>query len=258
HWNLPGNFKNASTTPCDTCSDNPYVNSDLLANQATSAWWVSGGTPKTYTASIGMNLHFSNGQDVSIATLGQFHMWRPQAKISPSTTSVGVYFGNLLTFAEPPTDGITFYHTITIPAGFSGSTIWVQVDSNPVRQLQDSSSTWHIFTEKNSGPYLDTADPYPPEDFVGTDPVDSPGLQLPSSYLRGGAADTMEMWMMFQPVGGHRVPLRAVNWFWNGSATNGPSGWGFSNGDNSHNPTDFETETYPTWNDNVLDAQYEP
>jgi hypothetical protein len=73
-------------------------------------------------------------------------------------------------------------------------------------------------------------------------------------------SENFETWLMFTPDGGHPVPLRAVNWFWSGSATNGPDGWGLSSSsdNHSHNPTDFETETYPFWKDNVTHFYWQP
>jgi hypothetical protein len=259
HWNLPGNYFNAETNLCPTCSTDPFVNPNLLACNTTTAWWVSGGTPAEYVSSIGMNLQFPNGQNASIAALGKFNMFRPQAKISPATTSVNVLDGNNLVFSSPTyDDGITFFHTINIPARFSGSIIWVQVASSLVYNLQDTNSIWHVFTPNGASPYGDYPIPYEAFDDTGTNAVDSPGLLLLPHYIRGVASGNFEMWMMFLPAGGHQVPLRAVNWSWSGSATNGPSGWGLQSGNNSPNPSDFETEDYPLWNSSAKDAQFIP
>ena len=118
------------------------------------------------------------------------------------------------------------------------------------RQWQDANSVWHISTHDTSGPYLDTDDPY------GID-EDSPGTSL-GNELRVSVNETFQTTLMFQPTGGHRVPLMSVDWFWNGSATNGPNGWGLSSGDNSHNPLGSPTETYPAWTENIKPLKYIP
>jgi hypothetical protein len=54
------------------------------------------------------------------------------------------------------------------------------------------------------------------------------------------------------------VPLRAVNWSWSGTATNGSSGWTLLSGTNSINPPDFDVQQYPFWNSNVKDDLFIP
>jgi len=59
--------------------------------------------------------------------------------------------------------------------------------------------------------------------------------------------------MMFTPDGGHRVPLRAVDWHWGGSATNYPdySGDHWSGGGSGGVDSNDETEDYPSWKDTM-------
>lgn len=258
-WALGGTFVNDHTQPYPNGSDNYFMNPDKLTNPATYAWWVSGGMPKQYEARLGEGLTFANGQYVVVTGNGLFNMFRPQAKVTTQTTSVNVNSSRgylALVFADSSARGITFYHTINT-FGFSGSILWAQVVSSPVYQLQDTSSTWHLVTPNGPAPYGD--DPIPYQGFYGPDPYDAPNLGLPSSgYMRAGASSSFEMWMMFQPPGGIWVPLRVVNWSWSGSATNGPSGWGLQSGNNSPNPTDFDTETYPVWNSHFSNSQWIP
>jgi hypothetical protein len=150
---------------------------------------------------------------------------------------------------------MTFYNTISIPADFSGTRLWVQVGTSRVRQLQDANLAWHVDTQLGPPPYGDTPIPYV---VIGTTPVDSPGLPLPGGYVRGKAANTFEMWMMFQPPNGQWVPLRAVNWSWSGVATNGPTGWGVESGTNSVDPPDSETEDYPIWKSEIRNREWIP
>jgi hypothetical protein len=67
------------------------------------------------------------------------------------------------------------------------------------------------------------------------------------------------MWMMFRPTNGMRVPIRAVDWMWSGSATNFLLiNWQKLSGTNSVNPADYETEIYPVWKSNVTNAHINP
>ena len=116
--------------------------------------------------------------------------------------------------------------------------------------------------QTGEGPYLDTTYPYIKTNEDGL--VDTSGLELPNGneYVQGQQSDIFEMWMMFQPSNGIPVPLRAVNWFWSGSATNvifggGPAvDWSLESGTNSVNPQGSDTEIFPVWNSNLTNAQW--
>ena len=276
-WTLGGTFFNAQTNAVlgvtwPTCSTVPYVDSSLLRSNQTTAWWVSGGagdntdpnTPAVYTVSLSCTLLFTNGNpQQQFAPQGQFNMYRPQAKITTSTTSVNVLVvrgQTQLIFATPSNPGITFSNIIVYPTNFPGETTWVQVDLSTAAQCQDTNSTNHITVQNGPNPYLDSTWPY--STFLNGNPVDSPADRLdnlPSKYVKLTDSDSFEMWMLFQPnVPGHLVPLRAVNWSWCGSATNSPSGWGFQTGTNSVNPPDFNVEIYPLWKSNVTNFTWQP
>jgi hypothetical protein len=251
-WTVPGFAISNYVTAADSSSAMVVTNFPLN-NSNVVFYWVDGGV-KQVQCTATVNRKPVTGQ-------ATFNVLRPAAKISPWTTSVNVnstmgYVG--LVFDTATDDGITFSNTMTIPAGFSGSNLWIQVCCYRVRQLQDTNLIWHIETENGPSPYGDTPIPY--RAFFDGIPIDSPNLPLPSgfTYVRGGAANNFEMWMMFQPTGGIMVPLRAVNWSWSGSATNGPSGWGLESGTNSVNLTDFDTETYPMSNSDIQNRQWIP
>ena len=268
HWSLPGNFFNAEMKHYTNGSLDPFVNSDTLTHEvATNNWWVSGSPPDGYIVSVGMNVLFPNGQNASIAALGKFSMFRPTATMTTVTTSVNVSIEDangvlhwILSFADPnpfhsPRAGITYNYSFD-PGSFSSSVHLLQVILNTSRQIQDSNSVWHQYKHNPSSlasPYLDTSDPYAIDE-------DSPTINLPESYLRANGSDEFETWLMFQPIGGHRVPLRAVNWSWSGAATNGPDGWKLTSSPDDHtqNPTSFESETYPAWTDNVTNYIIDP
>jgi hypothetical protein len=75
HWSLPGNYVNEAYQYSDSCMSY-RKNTDLLASNTTSCWYVRDF--QAGTASVGMNLHFPNGQYASVAALGKFDMHRPQ------------------------------------------------------------------------------------------------------------------------------------------------------------------------------------
>ena len=266
-WTLAGNYYNDGTNSVPgvswfTCSTNYFVNSTLLTSNSTTAWWVSGGTdsPDSYPVKLDEGLFFSNGQHIVLNEEGTIKMWRPRGRISPLTTSVVIYQGRLK-FTDPinQREGITFYNTISIPVGFSGIRKWVQVASSRVRTLEDVNSVVHRETQTGAAPYGDTPIPYNSFDATGTIPGDSPQtVSLSGGYVRAEASNSFEMWMMFEPPGGMWVPLRAVNWSWIGSATNGPDGWAVESGTNSIDPHDFETEEYPAWKSNIRNREWIP
>jgi hypothetical protein len=263
-WNFGGNFYNDGTNTVPgiswpTCSIDYFVNSNMLTNEPTIAWWVSGGleSPAPYSVTLEKGLTFANGRHFLLPKEGAIHMWRPKRKISPLTTSVVVY-QDILDFGDPVhgNEGITFYNTINIPTGFSGTKKWVQVGSSRVRTLEDVNSVVHRETQNGAAPYGDTPIPY---EVTGAIPDDSPHtLTLTSAYVRAEASNSFEMWMMFEPPGGVWVPLRAVSWSWSGSAINGPGGWALESGSNTVDPPDFETENYPIWKSNIRDHQWIP
>jgi hypothetical protein len=208
-------------------------------------------------------LTFNNGQYVVALAKGEFHMYRPEAKISPITSSVGVYGDVILAFGDPnvPLQGITFWNTITIPPGFSGDPRWVQTFSSEDRSLQENNGTWHYDVFEGPGPWVDTGTPDYPVFLPGTTtPADSPLLGFGPAYSVATAADSAEMWMMFQPPGGMWVPLRAVQWHWNGAACKGANGhWALcGNPDHSTNLSDFDTEDYPVWKSNAKNSHWNP
>jgi hypothetical protein len=279
-WTLSGKYFNAHTNavsgvPSGVCSPVPYVDKNLLASNNTTAWWVSGGSsantnpniPTIYLAFISWNLQFTNGNATDAGlTVGQFNMYRPQATISASTTSVAVQFsdGHLkLIFADSTNNyGITFSNTVTTPDEFPGDVAWIQVDLATAYSAIDSNSNIHTEFELGDSPYLDTETPY--NAFSGTNPIDGPWIALDgvlANYQTVNAEDNFQMTMLFRPSpsgNNHWVPLSAVNWFWRGVATNGPNGWGLKSGTNSIDPKGFDSETYPFWKSNVTNSVWVP
>jgi hypothetical protein len=225
-------------------------------------WWVSGGfnPPTSYAAALTATLELTNGQLATVAGLGEITMARPQAKITAITASVNLITTNgetdLVFGASSNQDGILFSNTIALPSGFSGTVEWAQVDFAPFGALLDGSGISHRSKQNGPGPYLDTTFPY--TKFRGNAPVDSPSVRLDDLNKLESDSDDFEMLMMFQPPGGHLVPLRAVDWSWLGRAINRTNGWVLVAGTNSVNPQDFDTEEYPFWMSNVTNYQWIP
>ena len=80
-------------------------------------------------------------------------------------------------------------------------------------------------------------------------------LGVGAKRSENAVSNSFTMWLLFLPSGPNtiQVPLRAVNWYWEGSATNGPSGWVIESGTVSHSidPASYPTEQYPYWTDNI-------
>jgi hypothetical protein len=272
-WTLDGHFFNAQTNFCPTGSMDPYVIPGLLTSNETTAWWVSGGpdanTPATYTASASFILNFQNGQSsIPLSVDGTFHMYRPTATISPVTSTVNLEYLTLETVTPEPylifgdyfsgsgIPGIVFLNTINYPTKFHGSIEWIQVVLNQEVNLLDIWGTNHTLVHANSTPpYLDTSDPY--ETFYDVDiPDDSPGQVMGSDIIQADLSESFEMTMMFNPPGGGvRVPIRAVDWSWNGLGTVESGG---ATGSGSPDGPDLPTEKYPQWNSNVGDTTWNP
>jgi len=79
HWTLPLKFVNQPYQYSDACASY-QLNTDLLTNNPTWCWYVNlpGGR-----VSMWQNLHFSNGQYVSIAAAGSFTIYRPRIWLAP-------------------------------------------------------------------------------------------------------------------------------------------------------------------------------
>jgi hypothetical protein len=256
-WTVPGYAISNYVVAPDTTS--AFVATNFATNNLSAVfYWVDGGSNRAVQCSATIN-----GQTVMGNAL--FTVLRPTAKITPQTASVEVetlnghsalIFGNF-----PSLDGIIFSNTITMPTNFNGAIEWVQVDSAPISEL-DSDSTNFYFREVGQAPYLDTSFPY--AQFLSGNPVDIPGSDLTgftSQYVKLVQSDTMTMTLLFTPTNGIPVPLRSVNWYWSGTATNDPSGtngWGLENGTNTVNPPDTNTEIYPIWNSNITNRMWSP
>jgi hypothetical protein len=127
-WTLQGTYFNDESSAVPgvtppTCSYVPYVNSSMLASNATTAWWVSGGfsPPIIYTASVTCDLIFTNGSaKQTVNGSGLFTMFRPQATVTTKTGVIGLdnnYFALTNYTTTNIVGGVTNYVTGDAPAG---------------------------------------------------------------------------------------------------------------------------------------------
>jgi hypothetical protein len=265
-WKFYGNYYNQHLYRCDDCSEDYKRAAYLLSTESPIIWWVSGSFdfPASYPVELKENLTFENGQTATVWAYGGIQMYRPKGKISALTTKVSVVPGangdvlGFIDLASNPRHGINFYFTLDIPPGFSGEDKWIQVDYEPVAKLIDNNLVTHVEVMNGPAPYGDYPIPWELRD--NGVPEDEPHLELRDDCTRAEASDTFSMWMMFEPPGGKRVPLRVIeNWYWHGVATNGPGGWVLASSpdDHSTNPEDKETQDYPQWNSSAKKYHWE-
>jgi hypothetical protein len=84
--------------------------------------------------------------------------------------------------------------------------------------------------------------------------IDSPNTgpnsgDLPTTFKVYSANDEFNMWLMFKPdIGAHSVPLKMVDWKWNGYGVLSGAQWILTSNPNpDSNPVALETLVYPSW-----------
>jgi len=149
-----------------------------------------------------------------------------------------------------------------VPPGFTGSAVWSQIFTSYEKKITDNKGQVHTAVQDCVCPLEDAA-PYGPH-LTGTanfTPVDSPGVPL-LSYLFDAVSvnHTFKMTMLFQPANGIAVPLMAVDWQWQASATNANNlGWQIVGQPINGNPSVSPTTIFPQWNCKInLDPNWNP
>jgi hypothetical protein len=271
-WTVPGYALTNWYTSSDRETTNGYpIPLSATNGQTVRFFWVNGSTninaPLSYTVHASATV---NGFPVTgVAT---FNVVKPMARIFAQTSvvalgwninasSYGLFFGTNLGQA-----GITFSNTAKLPPGTNynhgdmssllccwqvidppyESEQYFLIDTNaPIVATNIVGIPIEIST--NDGLTLDGTSPY---GFVSY-PIanDSPGVRTDMPYEVGASmSQYSRMWLMFKPDGGNFVPVRAVDWFCSGSATNRGSGWVLTSRNWSVNPQDIDPGTsYPTW-----------
>ncbi|HSK74310.1 MAG TPA: hypothetical protein VK892_21605, partial [Pyrinomonadaceae bacterium] len=160
-----------------------------------------------------------------------------------------------LVFGNSNTDGITFSRSITFPTNFTGTTQWVQIANQSIRNL-----VFNGVTQMSENPPSGLDGCYPYTTVNNPSAYDSPnigftGTVTPTSTVSMVTDDNFTMWLMFKPFAAEAiwVPLKKVNWFWNAQATYNTGSWTYSGNSPTTNPVFENTTDFPTWTSVVAD-----
>lgn len=265
HWNLPGKFVNEAYSYSGSCTSY-RVNSALLditgnGTPGTSCWYVNqpGGT-----VGVNANLHFSNGQYVSVAANGDFTVYRPTI-VGHEQVSSGVVELNTnglptvkLGMYKIDTDFIHWTTDVGLDARFSGGLFyvplvnWESMWNGPYSLafpcLDQNNSTsgqywldniacgvWPVNPD-NGGNYTTCARiPFSDgPDIVGNF----------CSYVQ--LTPTFKTYLCFQPNGGIPVTLESTVWSEHGRADLINGVWTLTTGYVT-GPSFSDDDTFPVW-----------
>ena len=165
-WTVPGNPIANYVANTTQGMVTPLTN---LTNSAIDFYWVSGGDGRQVQYSVSVN-----GQPFTARAT--FNVKRPTASVTSTTGIVEVSSANgslELHYGRPGTQGIVWNAAATLPQGFNGTFVWVQIAHPNRRRRLTTTGTWERAVQAG----LDGGFPYP----VGN--VDSPGTALNSNYL---------------------------------------------------------------------------
>jgi hypothetical protein len=242
HWTLPEKYVNEPYDYSDTCYTY-HQNADLLWNNPTWCWYVNqpGGR-----VSMWQNVHFSNGQYVSLAAEGSFTVYRPT--VNPPILH-GPYAAsaddNMLSLADnamwfdvrinskyPGSFGLSqlvnFYaQTCLLPPDFFlpyGTYPWAGF------WLDGSHEYYSGFSDKDSANSIN----------------DSPGVPL--IILWANYNGHWKDYVRFAPVGGIAVTLGRLDWNWAAACIipNPLVGWVITS-DGEDGPTLHDDDSFPLW-----------
>jgi hypothetical protein len=264
HWHLPGKFVNKETNYSDSATCTTYVRDDALlslwgANSDTSCWFVNkpGGM-----ASVVINLHFSNGQYVSVAAMGKFDIVRPTIWLEPlsndwqnhyytiTTNVVGLYALLKLGKNDGSGDGsMRFYIDINSKYGGAiGLTQLITANySNPTYMFSHERCDGSEFYD---GPNAVSArSDSGPSGFVAMN--DGPqGYWLDPNIVSLSCRD----FIRFQPSGGIYVTLGIATWDTVGVAHNLFGIWSIDSSSTATTGPDGpnNSDEFPVWKINQL------
>jgi hypothetical protein len=259
-WAFTGHYVNADIETIG--SVNYFIANTVLQLENTYAWWVSGGTntPATYSATIGENIAFNNGQNVVVTGRGTFHMYRPSLgplSVPPPPAAVTLWSGGagLTMLGLNGSSATAMGFGTAVNSHFSGTAAWTQL-------INGSAGGFASYYDTDGSNELDTLEYYdlpdPPLPFVSVSPGISAYLPLTDApFIACGPsptaiAITFQDFALFKPDAGNPlqnifVPLGIVTWGVNATAYNTPSGWVLSSTSSVTPPTLTSTETFPQW-----------
>lgn len=200
-WTVPGE-RVANYTA--SASQGQVTELTSLTSSTVDFYWVDGeeGRQVTYSVTIGSR---------NFTATATFNVKRPTSNVTTTTGPILVRDedGNcILRFGVPGSPGIDFIRTRQLPAGFSGTTQWVQIADPVRREKRNNSTCWQL-----TGGGLDRDYPY---ETVEQTTEDSPGANLEDNSVEESVDDSYTMWLMFKPsqAGSIWVPLKQVTWGW--------------------------------------------
>jgi Glucodextranase, domain B len=274
HWSLPGEFVNDyEEPPINQASGTYFINSDLLADLTTSCWFIN--KVQAGTASVGMNLQFSNGQTVSIAALGELNVYRPtisnfQPRPPYYAALVPTNSPNELQLGDNNGGGAVSYGLhINSVAPFSGGANIVQL-VNASRSLANSYGGYEQTTDSQF--WLDSSDPY----FSSDSPLNSGtaipysnyipfldqpgyGLNFPADILTTAFGafppnlcsinDSFKDYIVFKPDGANSIYVTLGRIFWSWSASTSQTGgvWSSPTYQVDGPSAPDSSDEFPTW-----------
>lgn len=254
-WSVPGSpIKNYTASSVSAKVTN--LSSADLQGSSVAFYWVNGGSGREvkYTVTV-------NGQIYSGKTT--FNVVRPSCTLTTSTGEVHVSDNRgswWLSFGDPVpnTPGIIFTSEGSIPGGFTGYLAYAQVLTSTLHRRQTEGGQWY---RKSGSQLCDGQFPYSSIPPPVTD--DSPGESLTSDCVVVSADDAFSMYVIFKPsgTGSIWVPLRKVNWWWEGTAVRSDSQWDEDDlwyWDWSLNPGSTNCTDPPEWSGNSHDLGWVP
>lgn len=253
-WTVPGYAISNYVVAADASSAMAVTNFPLN-NSNVVFYWVDGATNRVVQCSAMV-------QGKTITAQATFNVLRPTAEITATGGTVGLdnfysfpYNTVRLHCGVPSVGyvGMLFVPSVTMPTNYSGHTNleWIQ----EVTYLGRVCLTNGICAHKNVSPLsLDTSCPYgfnanPPN----TD--DSPTSQNLAGFDQVSYSEDFTMWLMFMPDGGQWVPLRKVNWHWDGAGSLGTN-WVLTSSHDPGNPSDTNSFDHPQWDWNAADTNH--
>lgn len=249
NWNLPDKFVNQISyrAPNDVShSENMSLNPDLLRNtNKTSCWYVNGAGG---VASLGLNLHFTNGQYASVAAHGSFSIFRP------SFSSFNQILNNFSSFPAPDyifpyfEANMAFY--IELKSKYDGWFGIIQIMNSHSAPYDTGGADWldgstEIYgTANTNGPSAYIASDTSPQGLIHVDSPAAPAFPFQELNLKAAFKD----YLVFKPDGADSiyVTIATNGWFMDGQAY---LGIGVTKSNIPPATTPVASDEFPMWQD---------
>jgi hypothetical protein len=262
-WTLPDKYVNESWQRSFTVieqgvpyefhygSKNYRTNIKLLENMPTSCWYVR---KQGDTVFFRINMHFANGQYVSIARDGRFGILKPDVvRVEPqppfgAAVIDGPPSGMLWLNGGPMNFGV--YISETFPGKF-GITQLVDFFGYTTVTVSGTFGQW--FLDKGREFYEDET-PVSPASWPSSAEwqypskiYDSPGQAAVPGWT--GYNGAWKDYVRFTPIGAGSIPitLKRIEWKWKAKATMGLNFHMTITSDNVTPPTDYQDDAFPNW-----------